>query len=91
MPVFVSLHLGQAQHGVLALAAVVVGLFSVVNAGGHAAVLGRRVLLEPSSHDRVHLLMLLPVGHHLVGVGAVVVALQAVEVRARFLRVTRRR
>ena len=85
MPVFVSLHLGQAQHGVLTLSAVVMGLFPVVNAGGHAAVLGRRVLLEPSSHDRVHLLVLLPVGHHLVGVGAVVVALQAVEVAGALL------
>ena len=85
MAMFVSFHLGQAQHGVLALSAVVMGLFSVVDARGHAAILGRRVLLEPGCYDRIHLLMLLPVGHHLVGVGAVVVALQAVEVAGALL------
>jgi hypothetical protein len=42
--------------------------------------LGGGVLFEASGHDAVELLMLAPVCHHLVGVRAVVVALQAVEV-----------
>ncbi len=42
--------------------------------------LGGGILLESSSHDAVELLVLAPVCHHLVGVRAVVVALQAVEV-----------
>lgn len=82
MPVLVRLHLGQAQNSVLALTAVVVGLLGVVDAGAVPAVLGGRVLLEASCNYGVHLLVLFPVGHHLVCVSAVVVALQAVEVRA---------
>ncbi len=42
--------------------------------------LGGGVLLEAGGHDAVELLVLAPVCHHLVGVRAVVVALQAVEV-----------
>ena len=91
MPVLVSLHLGQAQDSVLTFAAVIVGLFGVVDAACVAAKLSRRVFLEPSCYYRVHLLVHLPVGHYFVGVSTVVVTLQAVEVGARLLRVARGR
>ena len=60
--------------------AVVVGLLAVVAAARGGAVLGGGELLEARGQDGVQLLVLPPVRHHLVGVGAVVVALQAVEV-----------
>jgi hypothetical protein len=83
--VLVSFHLGQAENGVLALGAVVVGLLAVVAATVDEAELGRGELLESGGVDGVHLLVLPSMGHDLVGVGAVVVALEAVEVAARFL------
>ena len=46
---------------------------------GCVVCLGGGVLLEAGGHDAVELLVLAPVGHHLVRVRAVVVALQAVE------------
>ena len=79
MSVLVGLHLGEAEHRVLTLPAVVVSLLAGVAAPVYSAVLGRGELLKASSQDAVQLLVLSAVGHHLVGVGAVVVALQAVE------------
>ena len=58
----------------------VVGLLAVVAAARGGAVLGGGELLEARGQDGVQLLVLPPVRHHLVGVRAVVVALQAVEV-----------
>lgn len=82
MPVFVSLHLGQAQNGELALAAMVMSLFAVMGTPSDRAKLGRGVLLEAGRHDGVELLVLPSMGHHFVGVGAVVVAFQAMKVAA---------
>ena len=58
----------------------VVGLLAVVAAARGGAVLGGGELLKARGQDGVQLLVLPPVRHHLVGVSAVVVALQAVEV-----------
>ena len=58
----------------------VVGLLAVVAAARGGAVLRGGELLEARGQDGVQLLVLPPVRHHLVGVRAVVVALQAVEV-----------
>ena len=85
MAIFVRLHLGQAENGVLTLAAVVVRLLAVVTAAGNGAVLGGCVLLEPRRHDAVELLVLAPVGDHFVGICAVVVALQTVEMAGALL------
>lgn len=89
VPELVRLHLAEPQHGVLALAAVVVRLLAVVRAPRHRAELRRRELLEAGGHDGVELLVLPPVGHHLVGVRAVVVALEAVEVGRALLSLAR--
>ena len=51
MPILVGLHLREAEDGVLALAAVVVGLLAVVGAPGDGAVLGGRVLFKAGGHD----------------------------------------
>lgn len=80
--VLVRRHLRQAQHRVLALEAVVVRLLRVVVAALDAAVLRRRVLLEAGRIDAVQLGVLPPVRHHLVGVRAHELALEAVEVRS---------
>ena len=58
----------------------VVGLLAVVAAARGGAVLRGGELLKARGQDGVQLLVLPPVRHHLVGVRAVVVALQAVEV-----------
>ena len=91
MSKLVSFHLGQAQDSVLTLAAVVVGLLAVVAATADQAELGRGVLLESGGVDRVQLLVLASVGHDLVRVGAVVVALQAMKVAAGLLRISTQR
>ena len=83
--VLVGLHLGQAQHGVLAFPAVVVGLLPGVTAPVDGAVLGGGELLEACSQDAVQLLMLSTVSHHFVGVGAVIVALETVEMTGTLL------
>jgi len=71
VPVLVRGHLGQAEHGVLAAQAVVVRLLARVHAPARlAARLRRRELLEARGHDRVQLLVLASVRHHLVGVRA---------------------
>lgn len=79
MPVLVRLHLRQAQDGVLTLPAVVVRLLAVVAAPRGGAELGGGELLEAGGHDGVQLLVLASMSHHLVGVRAEVVALEAVE------------
>ena len=91
MPVLVGLHLRESQHRVLTLLAVVVSLLPVVRAPAGVAELGGRVLLEAGGHDGVQLLVLPPVGHHLVGVGAVIVALEAVKVTRALLGFTGQR
>lgn len=58
----------------------IVGLLAVVAAVGHGADLGGSVFLEASGNDGVQLLVLPPVSHHLVGVGAIIVTLEAMEV-----------
>ena len=58
MSVLVGFHLGQAEHCVLALPAVVVRLLAVVGAVGDVAHLGGGVLLEARRDDRVQLLVL---------------------------------
>lgn len=85
MPVLVGFHLGQTQHCILTLPAVVVGLLAIMTAAWCGAVLGGGELLEAGGHDAVQLLVLSSVGHHLVSVSAVVVALEAVEVTAALL------
>ena len=57
------------------------GLFLVVVAALDAAGLGRCELLEASSIDRITFLVLPAVRHHLVGVGANEVTLEAMEMR----------
>ena len=90
VPELVRLHLTEPEHCILALVAVVVGLLPVVGAPAAAgAVLRRRVLLEARGHDVVQLLVLPAMGHHLVGVRAGVVALEAVEVAAALLGLAR--
>lgn len=79
--VLVRRHLTEPQHRVLALDAVVVGLLPVVAAALQLAALAGRELLEAGLRDRVELCMLPPVSHHLVGVRAHELALEAVEVR----------
>jgi len=79
--VLVGGHLGQSEDGVAALEAVVVRLLVGVRALVDAARLRRRELFEAGRQDRVGLLVLAPVGHHFVRVGAHKVALEAVEVR----------
>jgi len=80
--VLVGRHLGQAEHGVLAAQAVVVCLLAGVHATtGLATRLRRSELLEARGHDGVELLVLAPVSHHFVGVGAHELALETVEVR----------
>jgi hypothetical protein len=49
------------------------------------AELGRGVLVKARCSDGIQFLMLSPVRHHFVGVSAVVVALEAVEMAAGFL------
>ena len=83
--VLVGLHLRQAQHSVLTFPAVVMGLLPGVTAAVDGAVLGRGELLEASSQDAVQLLMLPAVSHNFVGVSAVIVALQTVEMTGTFL------
>ena len=78
--VLVGLHLGEAEDCVLTLSAVVMGLLPIVTAAGRGTILGGSELLEARGQDGVQLLVLPPVRYHLVGIGAVVVALQAVEV-----------
>lgn len=87
VPVLVGAHLRKPQHRVLALQTVVVRLLAAVLAVLHPAVLAGRELLEPGRLDRVELLVLPPVRHHLVGVGAHEVALETVEVGRLVLRV----
>jgi len=60
----------------------VVGLFPVVATPVDLTELRGRVLLEAGRVDGVQLLVLPAMGHDLVGVGAVVVALEAVKVAA---------
>jgi len=79
--VLVSGHLSKSQDGVGALKAVVVRLFVRVRTAVHPATLRRRKLFETGRQDRIRFLVLAPVGHHFVGVGAHKVALEAVEVR----------
>lgn len=82
MPVLVPLHLGQAQNGELTLAAMVVSLLAVVGAPSDRAELGRGVLFEAGRHDGVELLVLPTMGHHFIGVRAIIVAFQAMKVAA---------
>ena len=69
----------------MTLSAVVMSLLPVVTAAGGGAVLGGGELLEARSQDAVQLLMLPSVRHHLVGVGAVIVTFQTVEMARTFL------
>ena len=80
-----SLHLRQTEDSILTLSAVVMSLLPVVTAAGGGAVLGGGELLESRSQDAVQLLMLPSVRHHLVGVGAVIVTFQTVEMARTFL------
>jgi len=80
-----SLHLRQTENSILTLSAVVMSLLPVVTAAGGGAVLGGGELLEARSQDAVQLLMLPSVRHHLVGVGAVIVTFQTVEMARTFL------
>ena len=81
MAILVSGHLSESQDGIGALEAVVVRLFVRVGAAVHPAALRRCELFEAGRQDRVGLLMLAPVGHHFVRVGADELAFQTVEVR----------
>ena len=61
------------------------GLLAVVAAARGGAVLGGGELLEARSQDAVQLLMLSSVSHNFVGVSAVIVALQTVEMTGTLL------
>ena len=63
----------------------IVGLFAIVRAAGRGAVLGRSELLEARGQNAVQLLMLSPVGYNFVGIGAVIVTFQTVEMARTFL------
>lgn len=81
MAVLVRRHLGQAENSEAALEAVVVRLLVGVRARIDATVLRRREFLEPGGEDRVGLLVLATVGHHLVRVRANKVAFEAMKMR----------
>ena len=57
----------------------VVGLLAVVAAARGGAVLRGGELLEARGQNAVQLLMLSPVGYNFVGIGAVIVTFQTVE------------
>ena len=85
MSVFVRFHLWEPKNSILTFAAMVMGLFTIMTASRYCTVLRGSVLFEPCCHDTVEFLMLSPMCDHLVGVGAVIVALEAVEVTATLL------
>jgi len=80
--IFVAFHLGEPQDGVLTLCAVVVGLLPIVGASPYRTKLRGRVFFKARGHDGVQLLVLASVGHHFVGIRAIVVAFQTMEVAA---------
>ena len=82
MAIFVAFHLGEPQDGVLTLCAVVVGLLPIVGASPYRTKLRGRVFFKARGHDGVQLLVLASVGHHFVGIRAIVVAFQTMEVAA---------
>ena len=82
MAIFVAFHLGEPQDGVLTLGAVVVGLLPIVGASPYRTKLRGSVFFEAGGHDGVQLLVLASVGHHFVGIRAIVVAFQTMEVTA---------
>ena len=63
----------------------VVGLLAVVAAARGGAVLRGGELLKARGQDAVQLLMLSPVGHNFVGISAVIVTFQTVEMARTFL------
>ena len=82
MAIFVAFHLGEPQDGVLTLGAVVVGLLPIVGASPYRTKLRGRVFFKAGGHDGVQLLVLASVGHYFVGIRAIVVAFQTMEVAA---------
>jgi len=82
MAIFVAFHLGEPQDGVLTLGAVVVGLLPIVGASPYRTKLRGSVFFKAGGHDGVQLLVLASVGHHFVGIRAIVVAFQTMEVTA---------
>ncbi len=82
MAIFVAFHLGKSQDGVLTLGAVVVGLLPIMGASPYRTKLRGSVFFEAGGHDGVQLLVLASVGHHFVGIRAIVVAFQTMEVAA---------
>ena len=82
MAIFVAFHLGEPQDGVLTLCAVVVGLLPIVGASPYRTKLRGRVFFKARGHDGVQLLVLASVGYHFVGIRAIVVAFQTMEVAA---------
>jgi len=82
MAIFVAFHLGEPQDGVLTLCAVVVGLLPIVGASPYRTKLRGSVFFKAGGHDGVQLLVLASVGHHFVGIRAIVVAFQTMEVTA---------
>lgn len=91
MSVLVSGHLRQTKHRVLALQAMVVGLFTGVLALYTAARLARGELLEACRRYAVQLRVLAPVSDYLVGVRAHEVAFQTMEVGSLVLHRAQRR
>jgi len=85
MSVLVGFHLRKTQYCILALPAVVMGLFAIVTAALMRTMLGWSELLKPCSHDGVKLLVLSTMCNNLVRISTVVVALKTVEVAAAFL------
>lgn len=82
MAIFVAFHLGEPQDGVLTLGAVVVGLLPIVGASPYRTKLRGSVFFEAGGHNGVQLLVLASVGHYFVGIRAIVVAFQTMEVAA---------
>ena len=75
VPVFVGFHLCQAKNWVMALTTMVMSLFCIVDATAYVAKLLWGVFFKPCSHYWVHFLMLLSVGHYLVGVWTPIITL----------------
>lgn len=82
MAIFVAFHLRESQDGILTLGAMVMGLLPVVGTSPYRTELRGRVFFEARRHDGVQLLVLATVGHHFVGVRAIVFTFQTMKVAA---------
>jgi hypothetical protein len=91
MSVFVTFHLRQDQDGILTLGAMIMSLLAIMRTTSHRTKLGRSVLFKAGCHDGVKLLMLPPMSHNFVGVCAIIVTLQTMEMAAGLLSISSHR